>query len=507
MVMTLTLIKGCAVNGTSYATNKASLDAQLSYFNSFPFKTYNVNTTRLGEPIRLGVAYNEIMGYNYGYIDYGDGFKYFLSVTGASMITESQTEIQYEIDAYETLCNQGGLSFNRAYMTKYPVERGDVHLSSEPYTWVDVSLRGSSSGAGIIALVTEEGKDAKSNTNTVVINTTNDTSFISALLGHWMDYYSTTEYYTNKLLPSDIYFIGAVPFPIGDFSKTGFINRSTDAGMFDIWSSSSRRSIDITSQIGFTTISSTLYRRGRILDMRGNPVWECPIGMTYTVDVAKISISASACNVLIRLVSGNDSVMVAIPCEIVDVFDDSWKEYLYRQRDTDKAIRNIGYDQNAVSGIASSLTGAIGGSVAGSMSALGGGLGATLGVGTGIISSATNWAIQKYYDPKLQEQYDRQSQRAMDPLLLSGNCTEDMYYYNYAGLAYVEPDSRSKLQMVNEDSEFGYSTVLYLDSDPRIYNSQRLTGPMRGSVDISADAPREWLDQIASRFDSGIRFI
>ena len=74
-------------------------------------------------------------------------------------------------------------------------------------------------------------------------------------------------------------------------------------------------------------------------------------------------------------------------------------------------------------------------------------------------------------------------------------------------MTYVEPDSRSKLQMVNEDSEFGYSTVLYLDSDPRIYNSQRLTGPMRGSVDISADAPREWLDQIASRFDSGIRFI
>ena len=131
------------------------------------------------------------MGYNYGYIDYGDGFYYFIAVSSVSMITETQTEISYFVDAYETVCNQSDLDFKQCYITRYPVQRGDVHLSSEPYTWVDVSLRGTSTGAGIIALATEQGKDGKSNTNTIVINTTNDTRFISALLGHWMDYYST----------------------------------------------------------------------------------------------------------------------------------------------------------------------------------------------------------------------------------------------------------------------------------------------------------------------------
>ena len=61
--------------------------------------------------------------------------------------------------------------------------------------------------------------------------------------------------------------------------------------------------------------------------------------------------------------------------------------------------------------------------------------------------------------------------------------------------------------MVNEDSEFGYSTVLYLGSDPRIDNGTRVTGPMRGSVDITANAPSEWIDQIAQRFNAGIRFV
>ena len=115
--MKLTLIKGCPVNGTSTATNKASLDAQISYFNSFPFHTYTVNTARLGEPIRLKASLSEIMGYNYGWIDYGDGFYYFLSVSSVSMITETQTEITYSVDAYETLCNQGDMSITRAYIT------------------------------------------------------------------------------------------------------------------------------------------------------------------------------------------------------------------------------------------------------------------------------------------------------------------------------------------------------------------------------------------------------
>ena len=503
MAMTLTLIKGCAVNGTSYATNKATLDAQLSYFNSFPFKTYNVNTTRLGEPIRLGAAYSEIMGYNYGYIDYGDGFKYFLSVTGASMITESQTEIQYEIDAYETLCNQGGLSFNRAYMTKYPVERGDVHLSSEPYNWVENGARTLTHPVTFIAIASVETSGGSSVTSTFIIPITSDTVMATVLNMGWLGH---TTGLSTVPTTSDFYICAICPFEIS-VNTAQWQNVKDDFIDYDIYYSAYRYNHLLTDTIGFSSISSTLYKRGVIKDMRNNIVWSCPINHTYEVVEARLVCNATACNVVVTLKEGYDYQVATIPCELMDVYVDSWREYLSRQRDSDKALRQISYDQTAWQSGISSLTGGINGAMSGSLAGSSAGVGAVAGIGLGVVSALGNYVVNRYYDPKLQEQYDRQSQRQNDTLSLSGNVSLDMYYHNYAGKVDVYPDTISRLQLMNEDSEYGYSTVLYLDSDPRIYNSQRLTGPMRGSVDISADAPREWLDQIASRFDSGIRFI
>ena len=503
MAMTLTLIKGCAVNGTSYATNKATLDAQLSYFNSFPFKTYNVNTTRLGEPIRLGAAYSEIMGYNYGYIDYGDGFKYFLSVTGASMITESQTEIQYEIDAYETLCNQGGLVFNRAYMTKYPVERGDVHLSSEPYNWVENGARTLTHPVTFIAIASVETSGGSSVTSTFIIPITSDTVMATVLNMGWLGH---TTRLTTVPTTSDFYICAICPFEIS-VNTAQWQNVKDDFVDYDIYYSAYRYNHLLTDTIGFSSISSTLYKRGVIKDMRNNIVWSCPINHTYEVVEARLVCNATACNVVVTLKEGYDYQVATIPCELMDVYVDSWREYLSRQRDSDKALRQISYDQTAWQSGISSLTGGINGAMSGSLAGQSAGVGAVAGIGLGVVSALGNYVVNRYYDPKLQEQYDRQAQRQNDTLSLAGNVSLDMYYHNYAGKVDVYPDTISRLQLMNEDSEYGYSTVLYLDSDPRIYNSQRLTGPMRGSVDISADAPREWLDQIASRFDSGIRFI
>ena len=80
MAMTVTLYKGVPVNGGSVATNKATLTEQLSYFNSFPSHVFNVNSVRLGDPIRLVKSIKELAGYTFGYIDYGDNFYYFFNV-------------------------------------------------------------------------------------------------------------------------------------------------------------------------------------------------------------------------------------------------------------------------------------------------------------------------------------------------------------------------------------------------------------------------------------------
>lgn len=503
MVMTLTLIKGCPVNGTSTATNKASLDAQISYFNSFPFHTYTVNTARLGEPIRLKASLSEIMGYNYGWIDYGDGYYYFLSVSSVSMITETQTEITYSVDAYETLCNQGDMSITRAYMTNYPTQRGDVHLSTEPYNWVEYNARSITHDVTFIAIASVQGSSGQSTPACFIIPIDSDTTFSTVTNMGWLAH---TKGLDTVPTESDFYVCAICPFPIS-VNTAQWTNVKDDFVTYDIYYSPYRFNHIITDTIGFNSLSSTLYERSVIKDMRNNIVWTCPIGHTYTVNEARLIANGTAVSVVISISEGNDKQLITIPCELMDVYVDSWREYLSRQRDSDKALRQIGYESGAWQSGVSSLTGGINGAMSGSLAGSSAGLGAVAGIGLGVLSALGSYAINQYYDPKLQDQYDRQAQRGNDALSLAGSVSLFNYYSNYAGHVKVTPDAISKAQLQKEDSVYGYTTVLYLDSDPRIDNGNRVTGPMRGSVDISADAPSEWIDQIAQRFNAGIRFV
>lgn len=503
MAMTLTLVKGCPINGGSYASNFATVSEQVSYINQYPFKRYNVNTTRLGEPIRLASSIADLIGYNYGYIDYGDGFYYFIAVNDVSMVTETQTEISYTIDCYETACNQCKLTFNKAYLTKYPVQRGDVRLPSEPYDWVEYNSRTLQHGVTFIAIASVEGSSGTSTPSCFVIPINDDTTFSSVTNMGWL-----AHTYGLDTVPttSDFYVCAICPFAV-NVNTSQWTNVKDDFVSYDIYYSAYRFNLTITDSIGFTTLSSTLYERSVIKDMRNNVVWECPVGHTYTVDEARLVATATAVNVIISLSEGNDKQIATIPCELMDVYVDSWREYLSRQRDSDKALRQIDYNQQALTGIANSLNGGLSGAMAGGLSGSGGGLGAIAGVATGVIGSVGTWAINQYYDPKLQEQYDRQAQRQNETLSLAGSVSLANYYKNYAGHVKVTPDSISKAQFEKEASAYGYSTVLYLDSDPRINGSSRVTGSMRGSVDISADCPSLWLNEIASRFNTGITFV
>ena len=501
MAMTITLVKGCPLNGTSYATNLDSVADQVAYINTFPFKTYNVNTTRLGESIRLGAALSEIMGYNYGYIDYGNGYYYFIVVTGASMITETQTEIYYTVDAYETLCNQGNLKFKACYLTKYPNPDGDAHLPTDPYYWVDVqaSVTRTSTFFGIVSMQSSTGVSYPA---TVCIPVDDVVKFRDVLRGNWLNYIN----HDPKPLASDVYIFAMCPFGVSSFGSQ-WQEKQTEGCPYKIYVSESVRSIELS--LPFGVVSSPLpWSIGAIRDIRKNVIWRCPIGHSFNVGYATLRASATSVNLEIPLSEGTDKQIVVMSCENVDLFEDSWKEYYYRLRDSEEALRRLGYEQSAWQSGFSSLTGGINGAMSGSLAGQSAGVGAVAGIGLGVVSSLGTYAMNLYYDPKLQEQYDRQAIRQADALSLAGDLTDDMFLKNWAGSVQLQPDSVSMAQYEAEFSAYGYDTVLYLkDTDPRKSGNMKLSGYMRGSVDISADAPREWLDQIASRFDSGIRFI
>ena len=500
MAMTVVLYKGCPVNGGSVASNKSNLANQLAYFNTFPSHVFNVNSVRFGDPIRLGKSVKELAGYNFGYINYGDNFYYFINVLDFNFITESQTEIIYKLDAYETVTNQCNLSFRTSYITKYGVLKGDIHLPKEPYYWVDTI--GPSVQAGcFIGVMSIERSSGYSEPNTILIPVSTSTQFNSVLNGDWFDYLNLNP----KPLETDVYSFAYCPFPPNSTLPSGWTECQTDSSPYKIYRSATRKSVDINNPIDL--IETTLPQRvNAIRDMRKNIVWRCPYGHSYYVHEAVLSVSATSATLTLRLTEGEDHQTISIPCETVDIYSDSWKEYYYRLRDSDKALREIGYQQNLLSGITGSLSGGVNGAIAGNTGSAGAVAGAVAGIGLGMVSAVGNYAISQYYDPKLQAQYDRQAIRQSDVLNLAGDLTSDMFANNWAGQTVLVPDTISMEAYQTEWDCFGYDTELYIfDSDPR-KDGDFNVGYIRGAVDISADCPSAWLTEIAQRFSMGVSF-
>ena len=501
MAMTIVLYKGCPVNGGSVASNKSNLANQLSYFNTFPSHTFNVNSVRFGDPIRLGKSIKELAGYNFGYINYGDNFYYFINVLDFNFITESQTEIIYKLDAYETVTNQCNLGFAHSYITNYgPYPRGDIHLPKDPYYWIDTESFSSTRAGCFIGMISVESSSGVSVPNAILIPCINLFTFRDVLNGSWLNQLNLDP----LPLASDVYFFAYCPFEV--ISTSGWYPCSKESSPYQIYRSPEYKDQDLVNP--FDSISTTsITEVSAIRDMRKNIVWRCPYGHTYTVRVTTLVITATSAKCEIHLREGDDYQIATIPCESVDIYTDSWKEYYYRLRDSDKALRDIGYQQQLVNGITSSLSGGVNGAIAGNLGGSGAMAGAVAGIGLGIAGSVANYGLSKYFDPKLQAQYDRQAIRQSDALNLIGDLTSIMFSINWAGKTSLVPDSASLEAFNTYIENYGYNTELYLSNDdPRTYSGKNVTY-IRGSVDVTGDCPNAWLTEIAERFALGVYFV
>ena len=102
MVMTVKLFKNSMVDGITRLGLWDTKASQIAYFDTLSSKTYTTNTVKLGDNLRINDKLSNLLGYGYGYIDYGDGFRYYFSVGDLIMVTETMTDISYTIDCYDT---------------------------------------------------------------------------------------------------------------------------------------------------------------------------------------------------------------------------------------------------------------------------------------------------------------------------------------------------------------------------------------------------------------------
>lgn len=499
--MIVKLFKNSKVDGITRIGKWTDKASQFAYFDGLTgSKSYNVNTVKLGQPLRINDKLNNLLGYGYGYIDYGDGFRYFFSVADLEMVTESITDVSYTMDCYDTAITQTNVLLQRATITRYPIPIGRTVLPIEP-NYTKYSHLQKFKGQALLFVYT----DNSTNYWTGYVDSTTGINNSQMFDGDWLKFVS------NYVIASNIICIGILPFkiPRSWLDNNGFSNPSQATDHYHLrrlgWSidyeipSFDNVSADITLKNDGKT-------RHEIRDMRNNTVFTCPYGRTLTYGFGKIEISSTQICIRYRYNydpdASNEYEDVIVPLEIPVIPDNKWLEYNYRLREIDVETRNLQLNQQLAGGLADTGSSVLMGMLSGGMAGIGAGLGAGLGAGSGLISTLGNYAINSYYNPEFQRLVDKAYVNANNGLNNYGTITKFVFDYYIGGLYLVEWDEDAKTTYNNDIATNGY----YVNYSTDEFWNEIIKGPITADVEILGDIPVAWKEQIHDRLMRGVMF-
>lgn len=512
LTMTVTLCNSPKSDNVSRAYLAKSLSSEQSYYNGLTKKAYSCATVELGQPLRIQASIKSLLGYNYGWIDYGDSMRYYFSITDYSMVSESMTDIIYELDPLATAYNQIGISIPRATLRRFNGEEPDINNPNQQY-YGKYSVPYNPMFWKVTDYVTHEPK-----WYAFVIHNSSDNLLYSGLIrnnslsanldylfsGGWLsilfgDTYQLSDVANFVYVPCDIE-IATEP--------------SKSASGMDAWIFQGDGRFNVKYS-GFSTLESTPTKKDVLLDARGNIVYECAIGKKLSIEkgflaltVSTISINLFCKQVISTFPSSEKPIepeIITIPCETIDVYVDAWAEYAYRQRDYDNQIRQI----NAKSSLAnignSAVSGAVAGAVTGSIvPGIGTAIGAVGGLAVGAVSSAVGTGIQYHYGNEQQKVTDAMYQKAQDTLSLVGNCSQSLILDTSNIIkATLEFDTLTLGNYLNDVATNGYYyDSVVSDFDPSTTTKTKYA--ITADIEVQGPIPTAWKDAIANRFANGL---
>ena len=491
--MTVTLYKNCNVDGITRIGRWGSTANQIAYLNTFTKKVYDdVPTVRLGEPLTIGDRLNNLIEYNYGCIDFGDGFRYYFAVADLSMLTETMTKISYTVDVWDTVIAQIGNPVSRAVITRYSQPKGKVVIPYEPIRKVETQTSYISPHS-LVALYWDS-KD--NNPYTMVFPISSSEDMKKAVTGLWFPYDN------SSWSASGVWSCGIIPYSFTDLDN----NWTRIESNSKVYAKMTIIDYSIPNPFNRSVLTNTGTEYDEIRDLRGNPIFTCPYGETLTFSKGTIDISASSITMRYTYYNQDNKFYdVIIPSEIPTVFTDSWQEYQLRQRELDIENRNLQINQQLLTGVANTATSAVMGAFMGPIGGMTAGAGAALSGGSGLISTLGNYAIQSVYSPKIQALTDKAYVYANDTLTVMGSASLFMFNTWKGGLFRMSWDSES-LDTYNYDVQKNGYYTFYVPDDP----AESLTdyaGPVTADVDVTGPIPTAWKEQIHTRFQNGVVFI
>lgn len=499
---TVTLYKNCKVNGTTRLSAFANLNAQKSYFDGLTHKTYtNIQTFKLGEPIRVQDKISNLTNYGYLSIDFGDGFRYYCYVTDFEFITTNQTDIVYTLDAYETAYMQTNMSIGRAHINRADFVDEAYCKKIIPYEpWVKESTLISKFTSGNLSLYYVR-RDSEANIiyygyfPSAPQNLTTNGAWITKILG---------------CLESDIWIAGILPLRLSSIGTWEQKTKTVDDITYTYYESSDGESANHPAVLPYSagkTLTNNLISYTEFRDMRGTPIYTIRPFKYIDLDTQvtfQVIFTASTIYARGTIKYGtNDREDIILPSELVDVYSDAWKEYYYRQRQSDIDARNQQIANNTVTGIVTSTGGlaagaGIGLAVGGPVGAV---AGAVIGWAVGLLTTAATSGVQSYYGKKEQQTRDQTFKSANDSLVQTGNFTwalEDL-----GGIYQVSYDGNT-LDMYEKDiaTDGEYVTGFYPDLG-NLTQFKLITA----EVEILGDIPNNWKMQIEARISNGVKVV
>lgn len=524
--MTVKLFKNSKVDGITRLGNWASKTAQFSYFDGLAgAKTYDVKTVKFGDPLRINDKLNNLLGYGYGYIDYGDGFRYFFTVGDLEFVTETLTDIHYTIDCYDTALYQTNIKFKRATITRYPEQLGNSRYPMKPI-YNDYSQRFHPIRYGLAMMFTPE--NGKSVYCGLFVNKTlqmSNKQFLGEIgSGEWLEWLNNSVGLVDnnfKILASDIYVMNIVPI-FGDLTTTFYQQKLPNIPIGDyaphyhttnseFWVSDfgaiTNNYIPIRnfgkSYWDSDSSENSIESHYAIRDMRGNVIFTADDECQYTIDEMNIVFSSTSIDLMLSFTrNATEKMYINIPGEIADLYSDTWLEYRYRQRQYDIELRNMQLEQQFVAGMASTGTNVLSGAMMGGMAGLGASAGAGLSIATGAISTVGNYVIGSYYGNRQQNIIDRQVKASSDTLKQRGNNVSFFAPLDLCGPCIETYDTTSLMEYENDYESNGY----YCNFPVKNFKTYIKNGPITADVEILGDIPVAWKEQIHDRLLRGVVF-
>lgn len=494
--VTVDLYKMPDLDGKNYIKKFRSLEEQNEFFKN-PDVSYQGSFNKFQEDLIIAKNYIDCIPYNYGRFLYHGKYFYF-TVVDVKVINETKCAIQYDFDYYETARFQFNVKLKKGIVYRTSVDFKSIIRT--PYEF---------DNKGIYSLSHISILDNKLDIIIYTWDSQNDKQHIYLLKNKNLYDMRFSNYYTIlktvNLVSSFDDIKGCYIIPDKCLNTKDLPNVGNDkTSLYEIKYELNLRNtekIHITNDLKTTSF----------FDSRHVKIWECP--KNYVIEDKEVTIdyhvdiTATSCNVLVTLLNMPDESF-SFTCDSVDVFNDQWMEYSYRQRQSDIDNRKISNKMNLANSLSSTGTSMLNGAFAGGASGVGGGIGAIGGVLSSLVGGVASYAINDYYGQKQQDVIDKNYKKALDNLLLQGSGYAQYYKvgFGFFNEENVSPDGKNLIEETIKT--YGYVSNCYYSNIQEYVDYLNIHGGFtKLTSEIMGEIPDNWKSHIQARFEGGVTFV